>query len=230
MTEWRHDVHGLAKAVDANTRFLFIGNPDNPVGSAISSDELEILLTSVPAGLPVVLDEAYYEFAVAWAGYPDSVALMKKYPNLIVLRTFSKAYGLAGIRLGYGIGDPEVWNVADRVRPPFNVNRLAQVAASAALDDAEHLQKTILGNADGRKYLCHEFDRLGLPYVPSLTNFVLVDMKRPAVPVYEALLQKGVIVRPMGIYKLPEHLRVSVGLPEENRNFVEALEEVMQIQ
>ncbi len=227
MKDWRHDVDALAKAIDANTRFVFVANPDNPIGSGVTAAEIRRLLESVPSSVIVVLDEAYYEYARAWSEYPDSIALLSEFPNLVVLRTFSKAYGLAGIRLGFGIGHPQIWNAVDRVRPPFNVNRLAQVAAQAALDDTDHLRRTVDGNRAGLKYLYTELERLGLEFVPSYANFVLVNMKRPALPLYESLLQRGVIVRPMGIYQLPEHLRISVGLPQENETFIAALSKVL---
>lgn len=226
--DWRHDVDGLLAAVDANTRIVFIANPENPVGAAIPAAEVRRLIENLPPNVILVLDEAYYEFARTWDEYPDSIAWLPEFPNLVVTRTFSKAYGLAGLRVGYAIGNPEIWNIVDRIRPPFNVSRIAQEAAVAALDDTAHLDKTISGNAAGLSYIYAALDKLNLTYVPSHANFVLVDMKRPAVPVYESLLRLGVIVRPMGIYNLPEHLRISVGLPRENEIFVEALTKVMQ--
>ena len=228
LKDWHHDVDALAAAVDAQTRFVFVGNPDNPVGSVMGSAALDRLLAAVPKTALIVLDEAYYEFACSWPDYPRAVDLVKSHPNLIVLRTFSKAYGLAGIRLGYGIGHPDIWNAVDRIRPPFNANRLAQAAALAALDDNEHLRKTTEGNKSGLEYLYGHFKDLNLPYVPSYANFVLVDMKRPAAPLYDALLKRGVVVRPMTMYGLPSHLRISVGLPRENQIFIEALREVLK--
>jgi histidinol-phosphate aminotransferase len=228
MKGWRHDIQGLVAAIDEQTRFLFVGNPDNPVGSAITADELEQLLAGVPSRVMVALDEAYFEYASSWPDYPDSIKLLQRYPNLVVLRTFSKAYGLAGLRIGYGIAHPDIWDAVERIRPPFNANRMAQAAAIAALDDADHLRRTRDGNAEGLRYLYTQLDALGLEYVPSYANFVLIDLKRPAMPVYEQLLRRGVIVRPMGMYKLPNHLRVSVGLSRENEIFVAALGEVLQ--
>ncbi len=228
MREWRHDVDALAAAVDQDTRFLFLANPDNPVGSAVSAAEVRRLLETVPSSVIVVLDEAYYEYARAWPEYPDAIQWLAEFPNLVITRTFSKAYGLAGIRVGYAIGNPGIWNVVDRVRPPFNVNRLAQEAAMAALDDDGHLSRTVSGNAEGLSRFYQAFDSLGLSYVKSYANFVLVNMKRPAAAVYESLLRRGVIVRPMGIYKLPEHLRISVGLQTENEIFIDALTNVLQ--
>ncbi|MGI8908783.1 MAG: histidinol-phosphate transaminase [Candidatus Sumerlaeaceae bacterium] len=228
MKDWRHDVDALADAVDANTRFVFLANPDNPVGSAVTAAEVNRLLSRVPANVMVALDEAYYEYASGWSEYPKSVSLLQEHPNLIILRTFSKAYGLAGLRIGYAIAHPDVWDAVDRIRPPFNANRMAQAAANAALDDTAHLRRTVEGNAEGREYLYAKLDAMGVEYVPSHANFVLMDLKRPAAPVYENLLRRGVIVRPMGMYRLPNHLRVSVGLPRENEIFIEALGAVME--
>jgi len=228
MKDWKHDVDALAAAVDENTTFVFLANPDNPVGSAVTAAEVQRLLDQVPARTMVVLDEAYYEFARDWADYPDSVGMLARHSNLVILRTFSKAYGLAGLRIGYGIATGEIWNAVDRIRAPFNANRMAQVAAVAALDDTEHLRRTIQGNAAGREYLYGELTRLEIEYVPSMANFILMDLKRPALPVYENLLRRGIIVRPMGMYRLPNHLRVSVGLPHENEIFIEALDAVLQ--
>lgn len=227
LRDWRHDVDGLLAAVDSDTRMVFIANPENPVGSAVGSDEVRRLVEGLPRNVIFVLDEAYYEFARAWDEYPESIGWLADFPNLVVTRTFSKAYGLAGLRVGYAVGNPEIWDVVDRIRPPFNVSRLAQDAALAALDDVEHLERTINGNRAGLEYLYDAFDGLGLEYVPSYANFVLVDMKRPATALYESLLGRGVIVRPMGIYNLPNHLRMSVGLPEENEILVEALTQVL---
>lgn len=228
LSDWKHNVDGLIAAVDSNTRCVFIANPENPVGTAISHTEVEKLLAAVPSDVLVILDEAYYEFAADWADYPRSGELYKKYSNLVILRTFSKAYGLAGLRLGYAIGSPELWSAIDRIRPPFNVNRLAQAACMAALDDHDHLRRTIDGNAEGRNYLYQEFRRLNIEFIPSYTNFILFNMKRPALPVYELLLRRGAIVRPMGIYKLPNHLRVSIGLSEENKFFIDAITKTLQ--
>lgn len=223
LKDWHHDVEGLLAAVNPQTRILFVGNPDNPVGTALPTARLRQLLENVPENVIVVVDEAYYEFAARSEDYPDTVHWLSDFPNLVITRTFSKAYGLAGLRIGYAIGNPEIWNVVDRVRPPFNVSRIAQDGAMAALDDTEHLDRTIDGNAAGLATIYAALDGLGIEYVPSRANFVLMNMKRPAIPVYESLLQRGVIVRPMGIYQLPEHLRVSVGLPWEIEFFVENL-------
>jgi histidinol-phosphate aminotransferase len=227
LKNWQHDVDAILREINPATRMVFIANPENPVGAAIPSSAVRRLVEGVPAGVILVLDEAYYEFARDWADYPESIAWLPEFPNLVITRTFSKAYGLAGLRVGFAVGNPDIWNIVDRIRPPFNVSRIAQEAALAALDDTEHLAKTVTGNRAGLDYLYAELEKLGLEYVPSHANFVLVDMKRPALPVYESLLRHGVIVRPMGIYNLPEHLRISVGLPAENKILVEALTRVL---
>lgn len=228
LRNWQHDVDALLAAVDQTTRMVFIANPENPVGSAIPATEVYRLLESLPPNVIFVLDEAYYEYACQWSQYPDSIPWLSQHPNLVITRTFSKAYGLAGLRLGYAIGNSEIWNITDRIRPPFNVSRIAQDAALAALDDTEHLQKTVQGNQAGLNYIYTALERLNLTWVPSHANFVLVDMKRPADLLYQALLAHGVIVRPMGIYNLPNHLRISVGLPQENEILIEALTQVLQ--
>lgn len=228
MKNWRHDLDGLAAAVDKETRFVFFANPDNPVGTAVDAAAVERFLEKVPEDVVVVIDEAYYEFARDWSAYPRSIEYAKARPNVAVMRTFSKAYGLAGLRVGYGVARPELWDGVDRIRPPFNVNRLAQAAATAALDDEDHLKRTIEGNAAGRAWLSEELRRRGFePVEPSLANFLLVDMKQPAAALFDQLLRQGAIVRPMGMYHLPQHLRISIGLPEENEFFIEALDRVI---
>ena len=227
MVDWKHDCAGLAAAADGRTKFIFVANPDNPVGSAVAAGEIDTLLAGAPKTSLVVLDEAYYEFAAAWADYPDGMALAKAHDNVVVMRTFSKAYGLAGLRVGYAVARPWVWDAVDRIRPTFNVNSLAQVAAAAALDDADHLTRTVDGTESGRAALDAALRGRGFEPVPSLANFLLVDFRRPAMALYEALLREGVIVRPMGMYGLSSHLRISVGLPEENDFFLAALDKVL---
>jgi len=227
LRNWCHDVDGLLAALDDTTRMVFIANPENPVGAAIPASEVRRLVENLPSNVIFVLDEAYYEFARGWDEYPDSISWLGDFPNLVITRTFSKAYGLAGLRVGYALGNPEIWNIVDRIRPPFNVSRMAQEGALAALDDTAHLERTVSGNRAGLQYFYTEFEKLGLEYVPSHANFVLVDMKRPAPAVYESLLRHGIIVRPMGIYNLPQHLRISVGLPRENEILVAALTQVL---
>lgn len=173
-----------------------------------------------------VLDEAYFEFVANKEGI-NSLDWLKTNPNLIITRTFSKAYGLAGLRIGYGLSSPEIADILNRVRQPFNNNMLALVAAEAALSDEEYLQQTIAVNAQGMSDLTAGFKALDLEWIPSAGNFVSVDLKRPGQPVYEALLRKGVIVRPVANYGLPNHLRISIGTPAENQFFLKAFAETL---
>ena len=226
MKDFRYDLDGMADRIGEKTRLIFIANPDNPVGTYSSQKKLEAFLKRVPAGVLVVLDEAYYEFASARKDYPESLKLLKSYPNLLVTRTFSKAYGLSGLRVGYGIAAAEVTAALNKVREPFNVNLLAQVAACAALGDGAHLRKTQKLVDEGRRYLEGEFGKLKLRTVKTATNFVLADLGSDAKTVYEKLLRRGVIVRPMGVWGLPSFIRVTIGKPEENRRFVKALKEL----
>lgn len=224
--DWRADVDALLAAVDSSTRFVFIANPDNPLGTGISAAEVERLLNGLPASVVLVLDEAYFEYACDTPDYPNSMGLAQRFPNLVVTRTFSKAYGLAGLRIGYAIAQPDFWDPVERVRPPFNVSRAAQAAALAALSDTEHLRKSRETNRQGMAVLQEKLAAMGLDTVPSAGNFLLVEFGAAAPQVFDALLRRGVIVRPVGIYQLPNHLRISIGLPGENQVFVRALEQV----
>jgi histidinol-phosphate aminotransferase len=222
---WGHDLRAMCAAINERTRLVFIANPNNPTGTWLGKAELETFLADLPARVVVVLDEAYFEY-VQETDYPDGAKWLGRLPNLIVARTFSKAYGLAGLRVGYGLSSSAMADVLNRVRQPFNVNSVALVAASAALDDVEHVQRTVRANAEGMQQLTDGFRALGLDYIPSVGNFVCVDLGRQAMPVYEALLREGVIVRPVANYGMPNHLRVTVGLPEENTRFLAALKKV----
>lgn len=229
--EWGHDLESMRAAIGERTRLVFIANPNNPTGTWLDGAALEAFIAELPAHVLVVVDEAYFEYAsyppMEATDYPDASQWVARYPNLIVSRTFSKVYGLAGLRIGYGISHPEVADLMNRVRPPFNCNSLALAAAEAALDDAEHLQRGVEGNHQGMQMLTAAFERMGLTYIPSVGNFVSVDVGRPAAEVYEALLCEGVIVRPVANYGMPNHLRVTVGLEAENRRFIEALGKVL---
>ncbi len=230
MKDLRHDTRALAAAVDASTTLLFIDNPCNPTGTILRRSELARLARDLPSSLLIVLDEAYHEFAANDPDYPDGLALRRRHPNLIVTRTFSKAYGLAGLRIGYGVADPTVVADLERVRPPFNVNRIAQAAALAALGDRAHLRRSVLNNERGKRYLGVAFGRLGLAFTPTHANFFLVDFGSRGLSgatVYERLLRRGVVVRPMGGYGLKSHVRVSIGAPEENRRLVAELKALL---
>ncbi|MDR3482446.1 MAG: histidinol-phosphate transaminase [Burkholderiaceae bacterium] len=224
-----HDLQAMAQAITADTKLIFIANPNNPTGTFIPAAEIEAFLDAVPPQVVVVLDEAYNEFLTPELQY-ESTAWVKRYPNLLVSRTFSKAYGLAGLRVGFGIAQPAITDLLNRIRQPFNVNSLAQAAAIAALNDQAFLQQSARLNAEGYRQLTKAFDALGLEYVPSYGNFVLVKVGSDdgaGARVNLALLKKGVIVRPVGNYGLPQWLRVSIGLPAENAIFIEALKAVL---
>jgi histidinol-phosphate aminotransferase len=224
---YAHDLNAMRAAVNERTGLVFIANPNNPTGTWLRDAELDAFLMDLPSQVLVVVDEAYFEY-VAEPDYPDTTTWGSRYPNLIITRTFSKAYGLAGLRVGYGVSHPEVADLLNRVRQPFNVNTLAQVAALAALDDTHYLQRTLEINREGMRQLSEALERLGLKYIPSVANFVCVDVGRPAAEVYEALLQDGVITRPLAGYGLPRHLRITVGLETENARLITALEKALR--
>ncbi len=225
--DWGHDLEAMAARISLRTRVIFIANPNNPTGTWIDCETLEHFLDGVPATTLVVLDEAYFEY-VAEPNYPDGVGLLPRYPNLIVTRTFSKAYGLAGLRVGYGVSSPEVADLLNRVRQPFNVNSVALAAATAALADSEHLAASVAANQVGMAQLVAGCQTLGLSYIPSAGNFLTVDVGHSGRTIYQALLEKGVIVRPIEAYGMPQHLRISVGLKTENMRFLQALEVVLK--
>ena len=222
-----HDLEGMARAVDERTRLVFIANPNNPTGTWVGDDALRRFLDSMPRETLVVVDEAYADY-VEDAAYPDCTAWVDTYPNLVVTRTFSKAFGLAGLRLGYAVSNPQIADILNRVRQPFNVNSVVQAAGLAALADQEYLARSVQTNNRERDRMAAAFDRLGLRQIPSVGNFILVDFGRPAAPVYEALLRRAVIVRPVGNYGLPDCLRISIGTPDENTRLIAALSAVLE--
>lgn len=222
-----HDLNGMLNAVNEKTRLVFIANPNNPTGTLLESAELKSFIAALPETVICVLDEAYYEY-MADDKKSDSINWIKEYPNLIVSRTFSKAYGLAGLRVGYCVSHPTIADLLNRVRQPFNNNSLALAAAEAALSDDEYLQKSVAVNNQGMKQLTEAFKALNLNWIPSSTNFVSVDLNRVAMPIYQALLQKGVIVRPVANYEMPNHLRISIGTEYENQKFIDALTVILK--
>lgn len=229
--DFGHDLAGMLAAITPETRVVFIANPNNPTGTMLAADDVEAFLRRAPRSVVVVLDEAYNEYLEPPLRCP-SVAWLAKYPNLVVIRTFSKAYGLAGLRVGYGLCHPEVAGLLNRVRQPFNVNNLALVAAIAALADEEFVERSYRLNVAGMKQLTTGFGRLGLAWIPSFANFVSVEIPRvnrrsAAGDVYQRLLRQGVIVRPVAGYQMPDHLRITIGLPEENERFLAALENAL---
>ncbi|MBZ4672228.1 MAG: histidinol-phosphate aminotransferase [Deferribacteraceae bacterium] len=218
------DFEGLKNSITEKTRIVFLANPNNPTGTYFSEEALVDFLESISEDKIVALDEAYIEYVDA-GDYPNSLKLMKKYKNLIVMRTFSKAYGLAAFRIGYAVGDSEAIDMLNRVRQPFNVNMLAQLAAEAALDDTDFLRKSIKTNREGKAYLYKEFENLGLKYTPTQANFILVNVV-DGKKVFDDLLKEGVIVRFLGP-GLAEYVRVSIGTEEENKFFIEKLKKVL---
>ena len=221
-----HDLQAMLEQVDEDTRVVFLANPNNPTGTWLKREELHAFLKELPERLVVVLDEAYTEY-VTEDEYPDGIDWLEEFPNLIVTRTFSKIYGLAGLRVGYGAADPELIEIISRVRHPFNVSSPALAAAEAALDDQPFVERSRRLNSAGLRQLAGAFDGMGLKYIPSVGNFICVDLERDGGEVYQALLRRGVIVRPVANYDLPRHIRVTVGSEEENRRFLQALQEVL---
>jgi histidinol-phosphate aminotransferase len=226
LKNFTHDLAAIADAVTPQTRLVFLANPNNPTGTIYRRREWQAFLERISPDVLVIVDEAYFEY-VEEADYPNSLDYHARHPAILTLRTFSKLYGLAGLRIGYGIGAKGVIALMQRVRQPFNVNAPAQWAALAALDDTEHVQRSLGVNQQGVKYLQTEFARLGLSYVPSQANFILVRVGNGP-EVFQRLLQQGVIVRPMVGYKFPEHVRVTVGTMAQNQKLISALERLIQ--
>lgn len=225
--QWGHDLDVMLAAVDENTRVVFIANPNNPTGTWFGTDALKQFLGAVPEHVLVVLDEAYIEYA-ADGELPDGLDFLAAHPNLLVSRTFSKAYGLAALRVGYAISSASIADVLNRVRQPFNVNHLALAAACAALDDQAYLDKSRACNSSGMRQLEAGFKTMGLDWIPSRANFIAVDFGRDAGPINQALLRDGVIVRPVASYGMPTFLRVTIGTELENTRFLEALRKALE--
>jgi histidinol-phosphate aminotransferase len=219
-----HDLPAMADAVNERTKIVFVCNPNNPTGTSIGADDFDRFVESLPESVILAVDEAYFEFARR-ADFPDAIAWLARRPGTLVMRTFSKIYGLAGLRIGYGIGGPELVGYLERARHPFNVSRLAEAAAFAALDDTEHVERTQTLNAQGIEYLTRELAELGIEVLPSDANFVLA---RSGSGTYEALLREGIIVRPMQGFGLDDHIRITVGLPEENERLVKTLRRLQE--
>ena len=224
--QWGHDLEAMAASVSNKTRILFVANPNNPTGTWSSREAVQNLLDRVPGNVIVVIDEAYFEY-VTQPNYPNALQWLSNYPNLVVVRTFSKVHGLAGLRVGYACSSAQIANVLNRVRQPFNVNSVAMAGASAALADHAHISRSVQVNLDGMRWLQDQFEALGLTCIDSVGNFLAVDFARPADAINESLLRHGIIVRPIGGYGMPNHLRVSVGLESENAALVSALREVL---
>lgn len=225
LRNFTHDLAAIAEAVTPRTRIVFLANPNNPTGTIFHRAEWERFLQRIPPDVLLIVDEAYFEY-VDDPDYPDSLAYQGKGRPLLTLRTFSKLYGLAGLRIGYGIAAREIIDLMQRVRQPFNVNAPAQWGALAALEDSDHVRRSLKTNREGMEYLRRELAGLGLEQVPSQANFILVRVGNGN-EVFQRLLNQGVIVRPVGVYEFPEHVRVTVGTMEENRRFIEALKKVL---
>jgi len=222
--DWVHDLPALADAVTERTRLMFVCNPNNPTGTSVGAEEFDRFVSGLPDHVVLAVDEAYCEFARR-PDFPDALAWARRRPGTIVLRTFSKIYGLAGVRIGYGVADSETASYLQRARHPFNVNRLAEVAALAALDDADHAAATRRNNSEGVEYLTAELRALGVEVWPTDANFLLA---RAGSGTQQALLREGVIVRPLSGFGMPEHIRISVGLPEENERLVKTLQRLRE--
>jgi histidinol-phosphate aminotransferase len=227
LADFRFDLRAMAERLSARTRVVFIANPNNPTGTVVTRLELERFLEEVPERVIVVLDEAYFEYAVD-EEYPDGIEYVRGGENVVVLRTFSKIHGLAGLRVGYGIARPEIVSAVHQVREPFNVNSLAQEAAQASLLDSDYVAAMRRANREGHDYLAAAFDDLGLRFVPSHANFILVDVARDARAVFEQLLRRGVIVRTDPAFGLPTFLRVTIGTPDQNRRFLRELADILR--
>lgn len=220
--EYGHDLDAMANAITDKTRLIFLANPNNPTGTVFSDEQFRAFMARVPEQVMVILDEAYTEYLTA-QNMPNGLQLADEFDNLIVTRTFSKAWGLAGLRCGFAYASVAVTDLLNRVRQPFNVSLPALAAAQAVLSDSEYLKRSQEVNQQGLEQMYEGLTQLGVSFVPSQGNFVLIDLGQPAMPIYQSMLLMGVITRPVGNYGLPNHLRVSIGLAHENERFLKAL-------
>ncbi len=227
LKNYTHDLAAIALAIEPDTKVVFIANPNNPTGTMNTQEEAEEFMAVVPPNVIVVWDEAYREY-IDRPDYPDTMRYIREGRNVVILRTFSKIFGLAGLRVGYAIGKPEIIAALRKVRVPFNVATLGQEGCLAALDDEAHIQRSKAMNAEGREFLYKAFDRLGIFHVPSVANFVYVDVGRDSLPVFQALQREGVIIRPIKEYDFPNSFRASVGTPRQNRKLIRALKKVLK--
>lgn len=226
--DWGHDLNEMLTAITNKTRLIFIANPNNPTGTCLTSDDLINFLTQVPENIVVVIDEAYEEYAFGYfKGYQTMLSVLNKFSNLVITRTFSKAYGLASFRVGYGLSSAAIADMLNRVRQPFNNNTFALESAAIALDDQAYLKQCVELNWQGMATLIDGFESLGLPYIPSAGNFICVKIGADCAQVYENLLYEGVITRPIANYQMPEYLRISIGTMAENQRVLEALKKVI---
>lgn len=224
--DFRHDLEAMAEAANERTKLIFISNPYNPLGTIVTADEVAAFMDAVPETCIVVFDEAYFEY-VDDPSYPDTLALVRDNARCAVLRTFSKAYALAGLRIGYGIAPPDIAGALKQVREPFNVASAAQVAALASLRDPEQVPRSVANNRAGKQYLYKQFDEMGLQYIPTQANFIFVEVGIDSAECFDQLMRRGVTVRTGEIFGYPKWIRVTIGTPEENAIFISALREVL---
>lgn len=225
--DWGNDLSAMLAAITERTRLIFIANPNNPTGTLLEQDALRAFLQKVPERVIVVIDEAYYEFISNRRPEVNALKLLSEFNNVVVTRTFSKIYGLAGLRIGYGLAHPELIDLLNRVRLPFNVNSMGQAAALASLADDEHVAATLKLTQAAIELFEHAWQQRGLNYIPSAANFTTVEFGAKASNVYQALLQQGIITRPLLAYNMPNHLRISVGLPEQNQRLLNAIDAII---
>ncbi len=227
LKDYTHNLKDMAAVLTAKTKMIFVCNPNNPTGTIVKQKEVEEFLEVIPEDVIVVFDEAYFEY-VSSESYPNTIDYLDRYPNIIILRTFSKIYSLGGLRIGYGIANSELISYVERVRQPFNINSIAQVAAEASLEDQGHVEKSLEYNQQGKEYLYREFSRLNLDFVETETNFIFIDTPKDNQEVFEEMLKKGLIIRSLASYGYSNKLRITIGLPEENKKLVKALTEVLE--
>jgi histidinol-phosphate aminotransferase len=226
LKNYTHNLQAMQEAITPKTKLVFITNPHNPTGTIVTKREVDRFMEGLPDGILVAFDEAYREYVIS-EEFPDSLEFVRQGRNVVVLRTFSKIYALAGLRVGYGIAPPHIMQHLWRVRQPFNVSSVAQAAATASLSDEDQVARSRRVNEEGKRYLEREFARLGLNYAPTEANFIFVDLQRDSVVAFRQLLKEGVIVRTGDIFGFPTHIRVTVGTREENEKFISALEKVL---
>ncbi len=226
LIDFKHDLNAMLAAITPRTKMLYICNPNNPTGTIVTAEEIDSFMSRVPQDVLIIFDEAYYEY-VESPSYASGIKYVKEGRNAVVLRTFSKIYGLAALRVGYGVTTPDIAAAVERVTEPFNINTPAQVAATAALDDKEHLEQSRKVNQAGKKYLYEEFEKLQLKYLKTDANFIFVDTGKDSQEVFQELLKKGVIIRSGDIFGYPTYIRVTVGSEKENVRFIEGLKKIL---